>query len=112
MAREDITRHRGDDVPLVLKLWKDKKAAELVDLTGCAATLSVSAEETPTTSDYVLQSTATVDPVEGTLTFPFTTADVDNVGKFFFDVQLTDANGKKKTIRKAKWTFEQDITKE
>jgi hypothetical protein len=109
MARYDLTRFRGDTDDLVFKLTSNGAP---VPLAGCSAVLSVSSEENPAVATYEFQSNAVVDAQAGTLSFPFTPTQVDLVGEYYFDVQLTDADGKTKTLRKAKITFKQDITKE
>ena len=108
MARTDINRFRGDTKDLVLRLTQDKQA---FDLTGFSAVLSVSSDENPTTADYEFQSSAVVNATEGLLTFPFVAGDVDLVGDFYYDIQLTDSAGKISTIRKGKMVFTQDISK-
>jgi len=108
MARTDINRFRGDTKDLVLKLTQDK---QVFDLTGFSAVLSVSSDENPTTADYEFQSNAVVSAAEGSLTFPFMASDVDLVGDYYYDIQLTDGAGKISTIRKGKMVFSQDISK-
>ncbi|MCK4620736.1 MAG: hypothetical protein KAT62_00835 [Desulfuromonadales bacterium] len=116
MALTDIKRFRGDTKPLGMKLTHKVevdgvKVKQIFPLAGCSAKLSVSAEENPTGSVYLLQSTAEVDAVAGTLSFPFTDQGANQVGDSYYDVQLTDGDGKTGTIRKGKMIFSQDITK-
>ena len=108
MARTDINRFRGDTKDLVLKLTQDK---QVFDLTGFSAVLSVSSDENPETADYEFQSNAVVSATAGSLSFPFATGDVDLVGDYYYDIQLTDGTGKISTIRKGKMVFSQDISK-
>ena len=108
MARTDINRYRGDTKDLVLKLTQNKR---VFDLAGFSAVLSVINEENPTSGSYEFQSNAVADEVAGTLTFPFISSDVDLVGDFYYDIQLTDGAGKISTIRKGRMVFTQDITK-
>ncbi|MDA3807922.1 MAG: BppU family phage baseplate upper protein [Thiomicrorhabdus sp.] len=108
MARTDINRYRGDTKDLVMKLTQDKT---VFSLTGFSAVLGVNSEENPTEDNCVFKSTATVDAATGTLTFPFAVEDVDLVGDFYYDVELTDGAAKTSTIRKGKMVFAQDITK-
>lgn len=103
-----IKRYRGDTKDVVLFLTKDKV---IFPLAGASAILSVSTEKSPTGNTYLFQSTAVVDEAEGSLSFPITTENADNLGDFFYDVQLTDVSNKISTILKGKWGFEQDITK-
>ena len=108
MARTDINRYRGDTKDLVLKLTQNK---QVFDLTDFSAVLGVNIEENPTEDNCAFKTTAVVDAGAGTLTFPFVLEDVDRVGNFYYDVQLTDGAGKTSTIRKGKVVFAQDITK-
>ncbi len=108
MARTDINRYRGDTKNLILKLTQNK---QVFDLTGFSAKLSVSAEEEPIGSVYAFQLTATIDSVNGTLTFQIAEENVDLIGDFYYDIELTDGAGKTSTIRKGKMVFAQDITK-
>ena len=108
MARTDINRYRGDTKDLVLKLTQDK---QVFDLTDFSAVMGVNIEENPTEDNCAFKATAVVDTAVGTLIFPFAAEDVDRVGEFYYDVQLTDGAGKTSTIRKGKMVFSQDITK-
>ena len=108
MARTDINRYRGDTKDLVLKLTQNK---QVFDLTDFSAVLGVNIEENPTEDNCVFKSMATVDAATGALTFPFAVEDVDRIGDFYYDIQLTDGSGKTSTIRKGKIVFTQDITK-
>jgi hypothetical protein len=71
----------------------------------------VNSKENPIEDNCTFKSTAAVDAAVGTMTFPFTTEDVDQVGDFYYDVQLADGAAKNSTIRKGKMVFAQDITK-
>jgi hypothetical protein len=108
VAKENIKRTRGDTKDMLLYLKKDGIPFPMVSF---AAILSVSIDSAPTEAVYVFQSVAIVDGVLGTLTFPFTVDDVDYLGDFYYDVQVTDDLGKISTVLKGKLTFEQDITK-
>lgn len=106
---EPIKRKRGDTKDLKLTLTQD---GVIYPLTGCTALLSVNSKKEPTTNDYLFQSIAAIDIPTGVLTFPFTDEDVNHVGDFYYDVQITDGSGKKSTILEGKWTLKQDITKD
>ena len=108
MARTDINRYRSDTKDLVLKLTQNK---EIFSLTDFSAVLSVNIEENPTEDNCAFKATATVDAATGTLTFPFAGEDIDRVGDFYYEVQLTYGAGKTNTIRRGKMVFAQDITK-
>ena len=80
-------------------------------MTDFSAVLGVNVEENPTEGNCAFKATATVDSVEGTLTFPFAAEDIDLVGDFYYNIQLTDGAVKTSTIHKGKILFAQDITK-
>ena len=73
--------------------------------------LGVNSEEKPIEDNCNIKSIAVIDAAAGTLTFPFSVEDVDRVGDFYYDTQLTDGAGKISTIRKGRMVFTQDITK-
>jgi hypothetical protein len=63
-------------------------------------------------SSQVFQIVATiVSAPGGTASFPFTAAEADFVGTYWFDVQLTDSSGKVFTLMKGRIFYQQDITK-
>ena len=91
--------------------WIPTQDKQVFDLNGFSAVLSVSSDENPTTADYEFQWNAVVDATEDLLVFPFAIGDVDLVGDYYYDIQLTDGAGKLSTIRKGKMFFLQDISK-
>lgn len=104
-----IKRYRGDTHPIAVNITT---RAGAVDITGWSLTFSVSAEPTPAAADYVFQLTGTIDSATaGTAHFDLTEAQADLVGDYYYDIQVTDAGGKKRTVKKGKITFMQDINK-
>jgi len=65
----------------------------------------VSGDDNPETVDYEFQSNAVVNTVNGSLVFPFVPDDVDLVGNYYYNIQLTDGTGKISTIRKGQMVF-------
>lgn len=108
----DIQRRRGDTCADEFTLTLDGSA---VDLTGCTFVLTVDRRAAPNdTSTNLYQVEGVVsDPYSGIITFSPTSQQVDRVGFFYYDVEMTDAAGKKRTITPvgAKYVFYQDITK-
>ena len=107
----DIKRYRGDTVPLGITVTQNNLA---YDLTGCTLKLSISELENPTTEEEIIQQTVGVldtDPTTGKAYFPFEDTDFDFLGSYFYDIELADSNGKKRTIIKRKVKITQDITK-
>jgi hypothetical protein len=107
-AKVEITRFRGDTDPMVFTFSKNKVP---LDLTGSSFILSVSADQTPTTPTYLMQVIGAVgDPLLGTVTFTPLAIDVDFVGNYFYDVEMTNGLSVK-TVVSGKFKMIQDITK-
>ena len=107
---DKVERFRGDTYPILLVVTKDGAA---YDVTNCTFVLSISKDSSPASADYLFQSTGTiVDAVNGKVQFPVTDINADNVGNFYFDVQMIDAGGYKRTVSKGPITFTQDVGKD
>lgn len=106
MTKIEIVRYRGDTDPIVVKV---KKVGGTVDLTGASFILSVSAVAEPVDATYVMQLTGVVDVLTSTVTFTLSEIDADNVGSFYYDVQMISSSTK--TILTGKFKMLQDITK-
>jgi hypothetical protein len=106
----DIKRYRGDTRRLGVKVKRDGLA---YDITSCTFKLTVNEVENPTTSDTpkFTSNGVITSAANGELYFPISAQNADLVGDFYFDIEMTDANTEKSTIRKGSITFEQDITK-
>lgn len=106
-----ITRFRGDTAPITGVVSLN---ALPLDVTGCSFVLTVDPSKTPTDSAnnlFALTGTL-VTPLTGEITFPITAGQADQVpGTYYFDIQLLDALGYKRTIALDKFVFLQDITK-
>ena len=108
MAKVDITRFRGDTDPIVFNISKTGKP---VNLTGSVFTLSVSREQFPATASYTFQITGvSSSPLTGQVTFTPILEQVDLLGTYFYDVQMTTGLAIK-TLVSGKIMFNQDITK-
>lgn len=106
----DITRKRGDTYPIVFTVSVNGVPA---DITGCTFLLTVDPSKAP------LDNTANIcqivgvitNPTGGIVSFSPSPANVNFVGKYYYDIQITDALGKIRTLVMAKFTLVQDITK-
>ena len=110
----DLFRRRGDTKPFAFKFWADKKAGVLLNLTGYSFILTVDPESAPETSANNVFSLAGVvdDAASGIVEFEPVYADVDVApGTYYYDIQVTDPDGKTDTPVLAKVKFGQDITK-
>ena len=114
MGEKAVNRFRGDTFPFGIKVTKVVGQTRLpADIENCTFTLSVSKIKMPTKSDYVFQSEGVlVDLEEALVEFPLKDTNVDFIGTLYYDIQMTDASGKKKTIAKDDWKYEQDINKD
>ncbi|MFM7009124.1 MAG: hypothetical protein ACKO0Z_07280 [Betaproteobacteria bacterium] len=107
-----ITRYRGDTTPD--KWIIEDENGNLRDLTGCSAVLTVNRlKNPPSSATQVFQIVATVTaPTTGVVQFYPTSIEADQApGKYYYDVQLTDADGLVSTIEKGVYRFLQDISK-
>lgn len=115
MARKNtaITMYRGDSYPITLTL-ADKTSGSAIDLTGCTLLMTVDSLDAPpddTTKLFEVAGVLDADPSTGKVTFTPLTTDTATVGAYFYDVQLTDADGNIRTVVKSTFTVSQDITK-
>lgn len=107
----EIVRYRGDTWPIRMTILQDDVP---MNITGCDFVLTVDSKKTPpddTTNLFQLIGTIEGDPADGNVIFEPSELDVDRVGKFFYDLQVTDTSLKKRTIAKDRFTLVQDITK-
>lgn len=108
----DITRKRGDTYADEFTI-KSAATGLPINITGYSFVLTVDPEQYPAdSSKNKFQLTGTiVDAAAGRVEFAPTALQADNVGKFFYDVQMVDGAGRKRTIVSAKYVMTQDITK-
>ena len=112
-AKTAISMYRGDSYPITLKL-KDSTSGAAIDLTGASLLMTVDTLENPVDDSTKLFEVAGVldaDPSTGVVTFTPTSVNTAVVGAYFYDVQLTDADGNVRTVAKNTFTISQDITK-
>jgi hypothetical protein len=111
-----ITMYRGDSYPLALTI-KDKDTSEEIPLTGYSFIMTVDTLKLPpddTTKVFEVAGLVDVDQVNnpGRVTFTPTTEQTNiDIKKYYYDVQMTDANGNIRTIAKNEFKIVQDITK-
>lgn len=108
----DITRKRGDTYADEF-IIKSTATDTPINITGYSFTLTVDPEKAPTSAANNLYSLTgvVVDAANGRVEFAPTALQADHVGKYFYDVQMTDGAGRKRTIVSGKYTYTQDITK-
>jgi|TARA_R110000851_G_scaffold259055_1_gene411547 hypothetical protein len=107
----EITRFRGDTYPDVLEVKADGTA---LDISGHSFVLTISEFQFPGTGDNNLyQITGSIENASaGIVHFSPTDIQADQEPKrFFYDIQMIDQSGAKRTIKKDIYTYMQDITK-
>jgi hypothetical protein len=106
----DIERKRGDTYPIEITVLSDGVA---LDITGASFLLTVDPAKEPTdATNNLCQLTGVItDAPTGAVSFTPTANQMDAVGKYFFDIQMTDASGAIRTIDAGKFVLKQDITK-
>jgi hypothetical protein len=107
-----ITRTRGDTVPDGFTVT-NPATGSIVNLTGCTLKLTVSSNPNPTDSSTQLFQLQGVinDPTSGVVEFTPTAAQANNVGYFYYDIEMTDSYGRVMTLTKDTYVLTQDITK-
>ncbi len=106
----EICRKRGDTFSIEVTVT-NKTTGAVEDITGNSFTLSVSSEDSPVAASYLFQSTGTItDAPNGRVDFPISVANADNLGFYFFDIEML-GGGLKTTIMGGTFEFTQDITK-
>lgn len=106
-----IERTRGDSYADEFTLT-DKQTWEPVNLAGCSFLLTVDAKPEPTdTLTQKYQLVGVVSPMDGKVLCSPTPTQANLLGTFYFDLQMTDATGKVRTVAKGTYIYTQDITK-
>ncbi len=112
-AKTTLSLYRGDSYPILFTI-KDAASSTPIDLTGCSLLLTVDTlAEPPDDTTQVFQLTGALDasPSTGKVYFTPDTTDTATVGSYYYDVQLTDADGNIRTVVKSTLTIAMDITK-
>lgn len=106
----NVTRKRGDTDPDVFTVSKGRTPTNLA---GCSFKLTVNTLKEPvdnSTEVYQLVGIIT-DPASGQVTFRPTAEQADQVGYFYYDIQMVDSYGDIQTVVEGNYVYRQDITK-
>ena len=108
----DITRTRGDTYADQF-IIENFTAKTVVDLSECTFKMTVNSDREPLDiSTQLYQIVGVSDsPATGVVNFSPTVEQADLVGKYYFDIQMIDADGVIRTLTKGMYTYTQDITK-
>jgi hypothetical protein len=107
-----IIRKRGDTYPYKIQIV-EKISCDPIDVTGFSFLLTVDPSAAPVddTNNLFQISGVIIDSVNGIVGFSPNETQADNVGNYYYDIQMTDADLAKRTIDDGKFVLKQDITK-
>jgi len=105
----DITRPRGDTTPIVFTITDPDGTLLLFE--GFTFLLTVDPEKAPIDNTNNVFQVVGSSPESGKVQFVPAALDVDLIGTYYYDAQLTDPLGRVTTFAKGKMKFVQDITK-
>jgi len=110
-----ITKHRGDTKPIVFQLWEDKTAGVALDITDFTFTFTVNVKKAPVVTDapeFSLTGELVGAATDGQIRFLPTESNMDLIPKtYYYDLEVTDADGYKSTEVLNSFKVIQDITK-
>lgn len=109
----DLTYKRGDSFPSLFQIVAADGVTPL-DITGWSFTLTVDTQRNPPDASTNLFSVVgnITDAVNGRVQFAPSTTNTDQPpAKYWYDIQQIDGAGRRRTIVKARFIIEQDITK-
>jgi hypothetical protein len=108
----DFTRTRGDTYGDVYALT-DTATGEPLDLTGCSFLLTLDRRRSPPDTSTQLYSLSgnVLDAAAGKVEFAPTASQANQLGSFYFDMQMIDVLGRCRTLDSGKYRYTQDITK-
>lgn len=107
-----ITRRRGDTYADEIVI-KSKTTGLPINITGYSFTMTLDPKKDPADASgnlYALTGTI-VDAAAGRVEFAPTAMQADHVGAFYYDIQMTDGAGRKRTVALDKYVYTQDISK-
>lgn len=107
----NIERRRGDTKPDIFEVSLTR-TGEIADIRGFSFLLTLNTLQSPLDdSTQVYQLVGYVEADSGVVQFSPDTIQANQVGIFYYDVQMTDALGRVYTLISGKYIYKQDITK-
>ena len=108
----DVKQYLGDTKVITLTLTDQDD--QPINLTGATVYLTIKKSARDADTEAVLQKTVTThsSPTTGETVINISPADTRDkkAGKYYYDIQLTEAEGKVTTINIGRWELLQDIT--
>ena len=110
----DIERKRGDTKRMVFKFTNETTGNPVDITTGYSFLLTVDPAKDPADDvNNLFQLTGTIiDGTNGRVAFIPTDINADQLGTYYYDIQMVDPNTEKSTPVDGKMKFTQDITKD
>lgn len=107
-----IKRTRGDTYSDEF-VFLDRTTKQPLLLVGCSFLMTLDQFKEPVDSSTVLyQLTGVIlNPTNGRVLFTPSEMQADQVGKWYYDIQMTDGFGGKRTLVRGSYKYKQDITK-
>ena len=105
-----IERYRGNTASDTFQL---KVKGVAININGYGFLMTISKEKDPTdTGEQLYQLIGTIDSIsEGKFSFAPSPVQADQeLGDYFWDIEVTDSTGKTKTLEKGEYIFLQPIT--
>lgn len=112
MKIKHLRRRRGDTDPYQIVVTDADD--EAMDITAASFKLTVNSAAAPDDeTDQVFQSAGSIIGAaeNGRVDFPLSADNADNAGSYYYDIEMTSAAGKLKTLQGGNFIMTQDITK-
>ena len=108
----DITRKRGDTYADEFTI-KSASTGAPINITGYTFLMTLDPSKNPVDNTAnIYQLTGTIlDAAAGRVEFAPNATQANQLGTFYYDVQMVDGVPRKRTIVSGKYKYEQDITK-
>jgi hypothetical protein len=112
IAAIDITRRRADTYAEEFQVISETTGLPIDISGGYVFLLTVDPQDDPAgdTNNLFQLTGSIVDGPNGIVEFAPNDSQADNLGSWFYDVQMT-VGGRKRTIAAGRWSHDQDITK-
>ena len=112
----EIIKHRGDTKPIVFQLWEDKEAETKLDITDFTFKFTVNKKKDPVDGvddpEFSLVGNIILPAIDGRVRFLPSAVNMDlPPATYFFDFEVTDADGYISTEMLDKFKLSQDISK-
>lgn len=108
----NITRKRGDTYADEFTI-KSALTNQPINIAGYTFLLTLDPSKAPVNNAanlYQLAGTI-VDPALGKVEFAPSESQANQLGKWYYDLQMVDGAGRKRTMESGSYTYKQDITK-